>query len=54
MPVTDGEDEFVMKTEDVGSTCVEMQCMIESVLYAFRETTLDRRIEAVVETNVVR
>lgn len=44
------DDEFLMGTEDIWPRHVESQRMIKSDWRLFRETTLDRGIEAMVET----
>lgn len=51
--VIDGDDEFVMETEDVRPMQAELQRVIKSVVHAFQEATLDRCIEASVGTEVV-
>lgn len=53
MPGTDEDDEFVIETENVQPVQVEMRRMVESALHAFQETTLDRRIEAIIKTKVI-
>lgn len=53
MPVTDEDYVFLMKTNDLISTHVDLKRMIEPALYVFQETTLDCCIEARVETQVV-
>lgn len=53
MLATDEDDELIIRTKDVMPERVEMQRMIDSALHVFLEATLNRRIEAVVDTIVV-
>lgn len=53
VPVTDEYDVFLMETKDVSPKNVEMQRMTEWALQIFLETTLDRRLKAILETQVV-
>lgn len=42
-----------METKDVRTLHVRIERMVESVLHEFQETTLDRCVEAIVETKVI-
>lgn len=53
MPVTYEGCWFLIGTKDVRPAHVKMQRTIESNLHVFQETTLDPRIEAMIETKVV-
>lgn len=53
MPMTEQDDEFLTEHEDVRSTHICLQRMIESALNVFHETTMVRRMEAMVEAKVV-
>lgn len=52
VPASNEENEFVLETEDLRPTNVEIQRMIDSALYVFQESTLNHRIGEMVETKV--
>lgn len=53
MPVTDGGDELVVESVYLGPAHAGMQRIIESALYVFQETRLDRCTKMIVHTKVV-
>lgn len=51
--IADEYDEIITETQEVWPMHVEMRRTVESNLHIFKEITLDRRVEAIVETKVV-
>lgn len=53
MPVTVEDDQFVTEIEEIRPTPSDMHVMIQSALHVFQETTMDRRMEKMVETEAI-
>lgn len=53
MLMTYEDDKFIMEAEEVRPERIEMQRMTKWGLQVLQDTTMDRRMEAIVETRVV-